>query len=412
MTKLIQPSAISGNVDAPASKSMMQRAIAIASLSQGQSLLYGYTPNDDSEAALKIAEKLGATVKIDGKNAEITGTLEPTSDKLNCGEAGLGIRMFTPIASLFKKPFTLDGEGSLKRRPISMLEAPLRELGVEVNSNNGFVPVTVKGPITGGKANVDGSMSSQMLTGLLIALPLAKHNTVLTVSDLKSKPYIDMTIQIMKDFGVEIYHSNYETFTIEAGQKYSPRAYTIEGDWSGAAFLLVAGALGGEVTVNNLSVESKQADLAILDVLKLAGAQIHTRIDSVTIEKDELKAFSFDATECPDLFPPIVALAAHCCGKSVIKGVSRLKHKESDRATVLKTEFGKLGTEIELAGDEMIVYGGTLKGGTMHANNDHRIAMAGACAAILAKEAITIENPECIAKSYPGFFEDFESICK
>ena len=251
-----------------------------------------------------------------------------------------------------------------------------------------------------------------MLTGFLIALPLAKHDTILHVKDLKSKPYIDMTIGIMDDFGVLVEHDNYQEFRVRSGQKYTPRAYTIEGDWSGAAFLLVAGALGGDVRVNNLAAESNQADVAILQAIKDAGAVVSTEQNSVSVEKMELNAFSFDATECPDLFPPLVALAAHCDGNSIITGVSLLKHKESDRAAVLKKEFAKLGTEIELDGDIMVVKGGTLKGGKMHANNDHRIAMAGACAAILAKEPVEIENPECIAKSYPGFYDDFNEISK
>lgn len=412
MTKLIQPSRIFGSVDAPASKSMMQRAIAICLLAEGTSFLYGYTPNDDSEAAISIAEKLGAKVEIDGKNVEITGTLKPVEQNLNCGEAGLGIRMFTPVASLFDTAFTLDGGGSLRKRPVSMLEAPLSELGVDISSNEGYIPIKVKGPIKGGEANVDGSLSSQMLTGLLIALPMAKNDTKLNVHKLKSKPYIDMTIRIMEDFGVKVENCNYETFFVKADQKYTPRAYTIEGDWSGAAFLLVAGALGGEVTVNNLSKDSKQADVAILRAIADAGATVSYENNSITVVKNELNAFEFDATECPDLFPPLVALAAHCKGDTRIKGVSRLKHKESDRAAVLKNEFAKLGTTVLLDDDIMIVKGGTLEGGKMHANNDHRIAMAGACAAILAKKEVEIENPECISKSYPGFFDDFDKICK
>ncbi|MBK8809097.1 MAG: 3-phosphoshikimate 1-carboxyvinyltransferase [Bacteroidales bacterium] len=410
MTKLIKPSAINGKISAPASKSMMQRAIAIATLAHGTSKLIGYTANEDSEAALEIAHKLGAMVSLENNIVEITGGRTPINYSLHCGEAGLGIRMFTPIASLYNKTFLLDGAGSLRKRPIAMLEKPLQELGVTVKSTGGFIPIEVTGPIIGGQATVDGSLSSQMLTGLLIALPLAQKDTLLNVIDLKSKPYIDMTIQIMADFGVCVEHTNYETFSIKANQKYNPQTYTIEGDWSGAAFLLVAGALGGEVEVGNLRTNSKQADIAILDAIRQAGATVTISENSVKIKKNLLKAYSFDATECPDLFPPLVALAAHCEGISKIKGIERLKHKESDRATVLKTEFAKLGTKITLEGDTMFIHGGTLKGGMLHANNDHRIAMAGACAAILAQTDVIIENPECIAKSYPGFYDDFEKI--
>lgn len=412
MKKLVKPSVISGSIPAPASKSMMQRAIAIALLAKGKSVLYNYTPCADSDMALDVIQRLGADVKMINNNndVEVMGGFFPKHNEVSCGEAGLGIRMFTPVASLWHETMKLNGEGSLKKRPIAMLENPLKELGVEISTNNGFVPITVKGPLKGGLAHVDGSVSSQMLTGLLIALPLAQSDTKLIVNDLKSKPYIDMTLGIMNDFGVSITHSNYETFEIKGNQDYTARNYVVEGDWSGAAFLLVAGALGGSVTVTNLLAKSLQADLEIMKAIEKAGADIIITDSSISVVKNNLHAFEFDATECPDLFPPLVALACHCNGVTTIKGVSRLKHKESDRATVLKTEFAKIGTVIELRGDEMLVYGGTVTGGVMHANNDHRIAMAAAVAAIACKTEIEIENTECIAKSYPGFFEDFAKI--
>jgi len=410
MNKQVKPSTINGTIPAPASKSMMQRAIAIATLAKGTSILYNYTPCNDSDTALEISASLGATVSVEGTTVTIDGGMNPKVDEFSCGEAGLGIRMFTPIASLWNKKMTLHGEGSLQRRPISMLEQPLTQLGVDIKTNNGFVPITVQGPLQGKYADVDGSISSQMLTGMLIALPLAANDTTLNVKDLTSKPYIDMTLDIVKDFGVNISHDNYKTFTIKGNQSYKAREYNVEGDWSGASFLLVAGALGGEVTVSNIRSNSLQADLQILEAIKRAGAIIECTNTNILIKKDKLQAFEFDATECPDLFPPLVSLACHCEGVSTFKGVSRLKHKESDRATVLKAEFAKIGTKIELDGDTMYVYGKTVIGGTMHANNDHRIAMAAAVAAILAKEPIDIENSECIAKSYPGFYEDFAKI--
>lgn len=410
MNKQVKPSTINGTIPAPASKSMMQRAIAIATLAKGTSILYNYTPCNDSDTALEISASLGATVSVEGTTVTIDGGMNPKVEEFSCGEAGLGIRMFTPIASLWNKKMTLHGEGSLQRRPISMLEQPLTQLGVDIKTNNGFVPITVQGPLQGKYADVDGSISSQMLTGMLIALPLAANDTTLNVKDLTSKPYIDMTLDIVKDFGVNISHDNYKTFTIKGNQNYKAREYNVEGDWSGASFLLVAGALGGEVTVSNIRSNSLQADLQILEAIKSAGAIIECTNTNILIKKDKLQAFEFDATECPDLFPPLVSLACHCEGVSIFKGVSRLKHKESDRATVLKTEFAKIGTRIELDGDTMYVYGKTVTGGTIHANNDHRIAMAAAVAAILAKEPIDIENAECIAKSYPGFYEDFAKI--
>ncbi len=409
--QIIHPTSIAGTLAAPASKSMMQRAIAIATLAKGTSVLHGYTPSNDSDAALQIAENLGATVERINDSITITGGLQPRTSKLNCGEAGLGIRMFTPIASLWHSHIELHGEGSLQTRPVDSLIQPLTDLGVHISTNNGFVPVKVCGPLQGGTARVNGSLSSQILTGLLIAAPLAQSDTQFVVQDLKSKPYIDMTLQIMNDFGVSASHSNYELFSIPAQQMYIAQNYVVEGDWSGASFLLVAGALGGSITVTNIRSSSKQADMALLQAIRDAGAIVEVSDTAVTVRKHILQAFTFDATDCPDLFPPLVSLAAHCKGVSEIRGVSRLKHKESDRATVLQTEFAKLGTRIENKGDSMFVYGGTLVGGSMHANNDHRIAMAGAVAAIAAKHPVQIENPECVAKSYPGFWQDFETIC-
>lgn len=388
----------------------MQRAIAISALAQGTSRLYGYSPSNDSDAALRIAENLGATVSVDGEQVIITGGLNPKTLTLNCGEAGLGIRMFTPIASLWHEAITLQGEGSLKKRPVDVLEAPLRQLGVQITTNNGFVPVQVCGPMLGGYANVDGSLSSQILTGLLIAAPYARKDVILCVNDLKSKPYIDITLDMMKKFGVSVGRHDYDSFVVPAEQTYMAQDFCVEGDWSGAAFLLVAAALNGDVTVENISMDSCQADKAIVDALQKAGAKVVVNENSISVSHSKLQAFSFDATECPDLFPPLVSLAAHCDGMTTIQGVSRLAHKESNRALVLQTEFAKLGTKIDLDGDTMIIYGGTLQGGKMHANNDHRIAMAGAVAALLAKSSVEIENPECVAKSYPEFWDDLEKL--
>ena len=388
----------------------MQRAIAISALAQGTSHLFGYSPSNDSDAALRIAENLGATVSVDGEQVIITGGLNPKTHTLNCGEAGLGIRMFTPIASLWHEAITLQGEGSLKKRPVDVLEAPLRQLGVQITTNNGFVPVQVCGPMLGGYANVDGSLSSQILTGLLIAAPYARKDVILCVKDLKSKPYIDITLDMMKKFGVSVGRHDYDSFVVPAEQTYMAQDFCVEGDWSGAAFLLVAAALNGDVTVENISMDSCQADKAIVDALQKAGAKVAINENSISVLHSKLQAFSFDATECPDLFPPLVSLAAHCDGMTTIQGVSRLAHKESNRALVLQTEFAKLGTKIDLDGDTMIIYGGTLQGGKMHANNDHRIAMAGAVAALLAKSSVEIENPECVAKSYPEFWDDLEKL--
>jgi len=412
MKKSLKPSVIKGVVKAPASKSMMQRAIAAALLVEGPTKILNPTYSNDSKAALAVIERLGAAVDAKEDKILITGGMKPTGEILECGESGLGIRMFSPIAALWHSELTLTGEGSLLKRPVAMIEQPLKQLGVRVTTTDGCPPLTVKGPLKGGEANVDGSVSSQLLTGLLMALPAAPGDSHLKVKNLKSTPYIDMTLALMAAFGIKVQYSDYETFFIKGNQTYSTARgeYWVEGDWSGASFLLAAGAVGGSVTVTGLDTGSPQADRRIIDALKAAGAAVKVSRDRVEVGKGELSAFHFDATNCPDLFPPLVALACNCNGTTVIKGVDRLKYKESNRALVLEKEFSALGGEIRIDGNYIEIKGKKLNGGTIDPHNDHRIAMAGAVAAINAEKDITIRDYECVSKSYPGFFEDYQVI--
>jgi 3-phosphoshikimate 1-carboxyvinyltransferase len=341
---------------------------------------------------------------------KITGSAVLKEPKLNCGESGLAMRMFSPIAALYPVEITMAGANSLKKRPMFMIEEALSQLGVKCSSKAGFPPLTIHGPIKGGRCEIDGSVSSQLLTGLLMALPLAIKDSVVKVNNLKSKPYIDMTIQILKSFGITIHNVDYTTFQIPGNQKYTPYNYTVEGDWSGGAFLLVAGAINGQLQVQGLSTLSKQSDMAIIDALGKAGAKIKKSENQIDISKSTLKAFDFDATESPDLFPPLVALASYCEGISTIKGVSRLIYKESDRASALKAEFGKLKINIEVKDDVMSVTGGQPQGAHVESHDDHRIAMAVAVAALGSKGRVFIRDSQCVAKSYPDFFDDLRNL--
>ncbi len=409
MKKSVKPSTISGKIYPPASKSMMQRAVAASLLANGVSYLHYPSYCNDSLAALKLIEKLGAGVKKQNTSIKITGGLHLRDTSINCGESGLGIRMFTPIASLFDKNIILEAEGSLKKRPVSMLEPPLNELGVKTKTNSGLPPITVKGPLQGGKTSYDGSVSSQILTGLLMALPVVKNNSVVYVSNLKSKPYVDMTLDLLDKFGISIENNNYYRFNIIGRQQYQPCEYTVEGDWSGAAFLLVAGAVAGKMTVFNLNTDSFQGDKDIMSALDSSGALIEEKSNEITIHKpDKLQAFEFNATDCPDLFPPLVSLAAHCQGISTITGVKRLTHKESNREEALKEEFGKLGIDIKTKGDIMQVHGGTIHPAVTKSHHDHRIAMAVAVAALAGEGKVVIEQAESVKKSYPDFYEDMK----
>ena len=411
MKTTIHKGHIAGSITAPASKSYAQRAVAAALLAGGETTLTHLDLCNDTRAALDVARRLGASVSHEGTTYTIRGGLNPVSTKLNIGESGLATRLFTPIASLCHMPITINGEGSILRRPIEMMEEPLQALGVEVISNGGYLPISVKGPMRGGDIHVDGSLSSQFITGLLMALPLSPNDTVLHVENLKSRPYVDMTIDLAARFGVAIEHNNYEQFYIAGGQHYTPCTYNIEGDWSGASCLLVAGATAGSITIRNLNHISLQADLAIIEALARAGAEIITTNSSVTVHGGPLHAFEFDATDCPDLFPALAALAASCEGTSVLTGTQRLTYKESNRAETIAEVFGRLGIGVDLSEENtMRITGGPVSSAVVDSHNDHRIAMAAAVAALSSDDSVVIEGADAADKSYPNFWNDLDTL--
>lgn len=413
--KLIKPSKLNGKINAPSSKSLTIRAIAAASLADGESVILNPSFCDDAQAALGIIKTLGAKYKIKNGKLIIHGRKKPIGNVLDCKESGLCMRMFPFIAALHDKEFTFIASGSLCSRPVGMLKNPLFYCGVsmhcESNRKGCFPPLKIKGRIKGGKISADGHESSQHITGLLMALPVCKEDSVLYVKNLKSKPYVRLTISLLKDFGISVMHnSNLTHYKIKGNQKYKPIIYPIEGDWSGAAFMLVGGAIAGNITVLNLNPNSLQADAAIVKALKSAGAQIKLNKSSITVEKEKLCGFNFDATNCPDLFPPLVALACSCKGKTIIKGAERLKGKESDRARALIREFSSIGAKINLKRNAIEIIGTRLRGGITDSHNDHRIAMACAIAALVSENAVKIKNHECVSKSYPEFFKDLKKM--
>jgi len=409
--KWVRPSQIAGMVSAPSSKSLMIRATAAALLARGESRIRRPSRCGDGRAGLGIAEALGAYIEEKGNLVKITGGSGMESRILDCRESGLCLRMFTPIAALGSGRTILSGTGTLRTRPVGMVETPLRLLGAEGQTSHGYPPVVVKGPLKGGNAVLDGSLSSQFLTGLLLALPVCAGDSELLVTGLNSKPYVAMTLDVLSRFGISITAAeNFEKYSIKGNQRYTAASYEVEGDWSGAAFLLVAGALCGKAKVGNLNADSHQADKKILEALEKANARIIVKDRTVSVEKNDLKAFTFDATESPDLFPPLTALASGCDGKSVIYGVERLKHKESDRAQALLSEFSKIGAKVCIQGNRMEIEGILLKGGFIDSHDDHRIVMAGAVAGLISREGVRIDGWQCVSKSYPDFFKDLRSI--
>lgn len=404
---------IAGVVTPPCSKSYAQRALAAALLAEGETILRNLDFCDDTLSAIRVIEMLGAEVeRLDERTVKVRGGLAPKHNKLNVGESGLATRMFTPIASLWNTPITVEGQGTLLYRPMNMMIEPLRKLGVDVRDGGGRLPIEVCGPIQGGEIDVDGSVSSQFLTGLLMALPNAKEDTTIMVENAVSKPYLDMTIDLASKFGVNIQHNDYKEFYVEGGQKYEATDLVIEGDWSAAAMLLVAGAIAGEITLTNISMLSKQADVAICDALVRAGASVTSEPNSITVEHRDLVAFEFDATQSPDLFPALAALAAAAEGESIIYGTHRLEHKESNRAETIAAEYRKLGIEVRLVGDAMCIKGGEIHSAECESHHDHRIAMSLAVSALRSDDSITIYDAECVAKSFPDFFAVLESLRK
>ena len=407
----VHPSYLKGKVEAPASKSLTQRAIAAGLLAHGTTVIHNPSFCNDSLAAIRIAEALDAVVATGSKGITIeSGPLTASPVTLHCGESGLALRMFSPVAALLTDHVSLTGEGSLMKRPVKMIGDALSQLGVKVMTSNGFLPVTLNGRLKGGRAVIDGSTGSQLLTGLLMALPLADGNSEIEVMGLKSRPYINLTLEMLSGFGITVENRDFSHFSIPGNQSYRAREYNVEGDWSGAAFLLVAGALAGEVSVRNLSSRSLQADRAIMKALSDAGCHLTETAEEVRTEKSDLRAFSFDATDSPDLFPPLAALAAGCRGISRIKGISRLVHKESDRAGTITAVLGALGIRTAIEGDEILISGGRAEGATVSSHNDHRIAMMAAVMATVATGGVTIRDAEAVAKSYPGFFDDLSLI--
>ncbi len=419
MKATIQPSALRGRLQAPASKSSMQRACAAALVARGTSLIHNPGHSNDDRAALGIIQALGASVETQDGRLLVKSPGVPFHPghsplEVSCGESGLGVRMFTPLVALSDAEILLKGEGSLVSRPMDFFDSVLPRLGVTIRSNQGRLPLSVRGMLQPADIEIDGSLSSQFLTGLLLAYAAADARGVcIRVRNLKSRPYIDLTLDVMRRFGLKVpENQGYERFCFDAAPHPAGEGrheYTVEGDWSGGAFLLVAGVLAGDMTVHGLDMGSTQADKAIVEALMAAGAGIAIEAKGIRLHRAPMKGFTFDATDCPDLFPPLVALAAYCQGDTVLRGAERLTHKESNRALTLQEEFRKLGLPIELAGDTMVVHGGhPLRGAAVHSRHDHRIAMACAVAALGAQGETVIEQAEAVSKSYPDFYRDLQ----
>ena len=411
MIKSLKPSAFDANLTIPPSKSYMQRAVAIAALAGGKSTIYNPDKSNDSRAGLGVAQALGCIVEEYSDRVEIIPSVNPMADTVNVGEAGLGLRLYTPICSMLRSDVTITGGGTLLKRPVDEMLEPLRQLGVTATLTNHCAPVHTTGILQGGEVTIDASKSSQFLSGLLIALPKTGKNSHIKISAINSRPYVEMTIEIVKHFGGKITNNDFKDIYIEPIAHYNGCEYTVESDWSSAAAHLAAGAIGGKAIVKGLNPNSLQADKAIIDVLRNCGAGVEVDGNAIIISKKDLRAFQFDATDAPDLFPVLAALAANCKGISEIIGTDRLIHKESNRAQSIAEEFAKIGINVDINNkNKMLIHGGKIHGGvTVSAHHDHRMAMALAVCALTADAPITLEDAESVAKSYPDFWKDWEA---
>jgi 3-phosphoshikimate 1-carboxyvinyltransferase len=409
MNKTILPFKVQGSIVANPSKSYLQRAIVCAALAKEKTHFPIDNPSDDVSAALRLLPALGASYQ--------NGIIHPSSStnrldelELSCGESGLLLRLMSTIGLGFTKRLILQGEGTLLQRSMVSLVDQLRAIGLQVESNNGFLPVVIEGEITNTALSVNASDSSQFLSGLLIALSQKSFDCEMNVTALSSKPYIDLTLDVLSDFGVSIRHEDYNTFYIKGNQLMSPKKMIIEGDWSGAANHLVGAAISGEITMKGLSIISTQADKSILNALKDFGAMVEVYEDKIKVVQNEKRPFVFDATHCPDLFPPLAILACAAVGTSEIIGLQRLENKESNRQLSIVKMLNVLGVNYRIVADSIFIEGkGKVNGGIIATYNDHRISMAGAMAACLASSDIIIDNVACVSKSYPNFFNDLEA---
>lgn len=413
MDQVIEPSNLKGTVQIPSSKSDAQRAIICAALAKGNSTLANCGDNQDVRNIQECIEKLGAKIeKNEDQSLLIIGIQNfPLTSSLNVGESGLGIRILTSICAAHHGSFFLTGKGSLLNRKMGFFDNEFPKLKVQFKSNKGYLPFELSGPIQTGEYSVDGSQSSQYISGLLMAMPLLPGNSILHVENPTSLPYLKMTLDTLSKFGIEIEHKNFTEYKIKGNQHYKATTYTVEGDWSAASYWLVASALGMEIKVSGLSMSSSQADKKILDAFMDASCSVIKSSDGISINGNKRIPLVFDCTHCPDLFPALVTFAALTDGISKLAGVHRLSIKESDRGIALKEEFQKLGVHIEIKGDEMLIHGKkSISGGSVRSHNDHRIAMCLGIAGLFANEKIVIESAEVVSKSYPEFWKDLDSL--
>ncbi len=399
----INPTLLKGTVSAPPSKSVAHRLLICAALAEGTSTVSGLQISKDIEATIQALKALGAEISVSGDTAEVTGISVSTLVKkavVNCNESGSTLRFIIPIAAALGVNAEFLGQGKLPERPITPYLSELTKNGITFDYNN-TMPFSISGKLKSGKFVVDGGISSQFITGLLFALPLLDGNSeIVLTSTLQSKPYVDITIGCLNQFGIEISEIS-DRYLIKGNQRFNPSKSVVEGDYSQAAFYFVANVIGNNIDISNLNSNSLQGDKKILEI-----------IDKVRYnDKKQLNSFSVDASDIPDIVPILTVLASFCEGTSEITNVARLRIKESDRLEAISSCINKIGGNVITEADRLIITGvKSFTGGTVDSFNDHRIAMSMAIAATKCDKPLTITNAGCVEKSYPNFFSDYTML--
>lgn len=408
----VSPRKLSGTVSVPPSKSAAHRAIICAALARGKSIVRPIELSNDISATIDCMRRFGAEISLDGDTLSIDGTNIFSADtaELDCGESGSTLRFLIPIAAAGGVSAEFVGHGKLPERPIGVYTDCLPPKGVQCITQGGL-PLKISGRLQSGIYEVPGNISSQFITGLLLSLPLLDGDSEIRLtSPAQSVGYIDMTINIMKDFGVEV-ETTENGWKISGGQEYKSRSFTVEGDWSQAAFFMTAAALGEEIIIDNLTTASAQGDKECVNIYRRFGAEVEETDGKIIIRPNRLVGIEIDAENIPDTVPALAVAAALAEGRTVIKGAARLRIKECDRLAAMTNGLTRLGAKIQETADGLMIDGvKSLAGGEAEGYNDHRIVMSLAVAAVRSEGDITISDMESVNKSYPSFFEDYKKL--
>ncbi len=414
MRIVIRKSEVNGNIRAPSSKSMTHRGVFCSALASGESKIDNPLISDDTVASLKAIQALGILVDQKEDSWHIKGeTLKAPQDAIDCVESGTTLRFLTGICALVNGRSILKGGPSLSKRPIKPLLSALGHLGVRYDYENNVLPIKIygKGGFEGNEVTIRGDISSQFVSALLLIAPFACDYLKIKVTKrLESAPYVALTLDSLKAYGVNVETSNeFREFLVKR-QEFKPTNFEVEGDWSSGAYMIAAGTMFGKTSIENLNKRSSQADSQIIGILSNMGAKIQSRESSVIAEKSILKGIEKDLTDIPDLFPIIAVLCSVAEGKSKLTGLKRLRIKESDRINTMQEGLKRMGIKTSYKNDTMIIHGGSPKGAKIYSQNDHRIAMAFGILGQVAEGETTILDAECVSKSYPNFWNDLELL--